>query len=236
MVNSPMTMARVRNAPLSSATRRFGRMTATMIREPAGAQALGGLGQAPDVDRPQAGVDRPVHVRERQDDVGGDEQDAAARCRCAVSGSGGWLNVLISPKTSTIGGMTNGSSVMNSTTGRSSGHPEPDPEGRRQHQRDADDDGDDADDERVDRGSRRTSRVWSGRSRRLERRLSDGLGAERLIEREAGSVAEQRQEEVRAPPIDEDDPPGERRGVRPSSLPPLGAALEAQVDEDRARP
>ena len=32
MVNSPMTMARVRKAPLSSATRRFGRMTWTMIR------------------------------------------------------------------------------------------------------------------------------------------------------------------------------------------------------------
>ena len=32
MVNSPTTMARVRNAPLSSATRRFGRITWRMIR------------------------------------------------------------------------------------------------------------------------------------------------------------------------------------------------------------
>ena len=38
-----------------------------------------------------------------------------------VSGSGGWLNVWISPKTRTIGGMTNGRSVMNSTTGRARG-------------------------------------------------------------------------------------------------------------------
>ena len=47
-------------------------------REPAGAQALGGLGQAPDVDRPQAGVDGPVHVRQRQHDVAGNEQERAA--------------------------------------------------------------------------------------------------------------------------------------------------------------
>ena len=38
-----------------------------------------------------------------------------------VSGSGRWLNVWISPKTRTIGGMTNGSSVMNSTNGRARG-------------------------------------------------------------------------------------------------------------------
>ena len=36
MVNSPMTMARVRNAPLSSATRRFGRMIRDMtVNQPA---------------------------------------------------------------------------------------------------------------------------------------------------------------------------------------------------------
>ena len=58
---------------------------------PAGAQALGRLGQAPDVDGPQARVDGAVHVRQRQHDVGRDEQDvlpmsvwsaaAAAGCR-----------------------------------------------------------------------------------------------------------------------------------------------------------
>src|SRR5438034_1957150 len=45
---------------------------------PAGTQALSRLGQAPDVRRLEAGVDRPVHVRERQDRVGRDEQDVAA--------------------------------------------------------------------------------------------------------------------------------------------------------------
>ena len=78
IVNSPMTMARLRNAPDSRATRRFGRMIRNEDREPAGAQALGGLGEGPDVDRPQPGVDRPVHVRQRQDDVGEDQQGAAA--------------------------------------------------------------------------------------------------------------------------------------------------------------
>ena len=38
-----------------------------------------------------------------------------------MNGSGGWLNVLIKPKTSTIGGTTNGRSVMNSTNGRARG-------------------------------------------------------------------------------------------------------------------
>ena len=38
-----------------------------------------------------------------------------------VNGSGGWLYVLISPNTRTIGGMTNGRSVMNSTNGRARG-------------------------------------------------------------------------------------------------------------------
>ena len=38
-----------------------------------------------------------------------------------VNGSGGWLNVRIRPNTSTIGGMTNGRSVMNSTNGRARG-------------------------------------------------------------------------------------------------------------------
>ena len=45
--------------------------------EPAGAQALGRLRQGLDVDRPQAGVDRPVHVRERQDHV---RRTRAGRC------------------------------------------------------------------------------------------------------------------------------------------------------------
>ena len=78
MVNSPTTMARVRNAPLRSATRRFGRITCSDDPRPAGAQALGRLGQAPDVGGLEAGVDRPVHVRERQDGVGRDQQDVAA--------------------------------------------------------------------------------------------------------------------------------------------------------------
>ena len=90
IVNSPMTMARVRNAPLSRATRRFGRMIRTMIREPAGAEALRRLGQAPDVHRPQARVDRPVHVRERQDDVAEHEQRVLPMS-VWVNGSGGWL-------------------------------------------------------------------------------------------------------------------------------------------------
>ena len=38
-----------------------------------------------------------------------------------MNGSGGWLNVLIRPNTRTIGGMTNGRSVMNSTNGRARG-------------------------------------------------------------------------------------------------------------------
>ena len=59
-------------------------------REPAGAEALGRLGQAADVDRPQARVDRPVHVRQRQDDIGADQQDVAADVG-VVSGSGGRL-------------------------------------------------------------------------------------------------------------------------------------------------
>ena len=69
MVNSPMTMARVRKAPHRIATRRFGRMIDHEDRNGPGAEALGGLGQRPDVDRPEAGVDRAVHVRQRQDDV-----------------------------------------------------------------------------------------------------------------------------------------------------------------------
>ena len=38
-----------------------------------------------------------------------------------VNGSGGWLYVLIRPNTRTIGGTTNGRSVMNSTNGRARG-------------------------------------------------------------------------------------------------------------------
>ena len=120
-MNSPTTMASVRNAPLSSATRRFGRIDLQDDPRPAGAQALGRLGQAPDVDRLETGVDRPVHVREGQDHVGRDEQDVAAHVGVRSAAAAAWLNVEIRPKTRMIGGMTNGRSVMNSTTGRARG-------------------------------------------------------------------------------------------------------------------
>ena len=78
MVNSPMTIARVRNAPLSSATRRLGKITRKRIVPQPGAQALGRLGQGAHVDRAQAGVHRPVHVGQRQHHVGGHQQDVGA--------------------------------------------------------------------------------------------------------------------------------------------------------------
>ena len=74
IVNSPMTMAKVRKAPLSTATRTFGKITRKRIGAPAGAEALGGLGQRAHVDRAQAGVHRAVHVRERQGDVAEHQQ------------------------------------------------------------------------------------------------------------------------------------------------------------------
>ena len=88
--------------------------------QPAGAQALGRLGQAPDVGRLQARVDRAVHVRERQHGVGRHEQDVAADVGVGQRHDF-WLNVWIRPKTRMIGGMTNGRSVMNSTNGRARG-------------------------------------------------------------------------------------------------------------------
>ena len=59
-------------------------------REPAGAHALGGLSQRPDVDRAQARVDGPEHVRERQHDIAEREQHVLPMS-VWVSGSGGRL-------------------------------------------------------------------------------------------------------------------------------------------------
>ena len=87
IVYSPMTMASVRNAPDRSDVAQVREDHPPEDPRPARAEALGGLGQRPDVDRREAGVDRPVHVREGQHDVGADEQDVAAEVRLRSAGS-----------------------------------------------------------------------------------------------------------------------------------------------------
>ena len=78
MVNSPMTMAKVRKAPERTATSTFGRITrAMMVIQPA-PRRLRGLGQGGDVDGAQAGVDGAVHVGEREHGVAGEEQEVGA--------------------------------------------------------------------------------------------------------------------------------------------------------------
>ena len=57
MVNSPMTMARVRKAPRQQGHPDVRQDDPDDDPWPAGAEALGRLGQRADVDRPQAGVD-----------------------------------------------------------------------------------------------------------------------------------------------------------------------------------
>ena len=80
IVNSPITIASVRNAPASAATRMFGRITRHERRPPARAEALRRLGQRVHVDRAEARVEREVDVREREDHVGADEETGPA-CR-----------------------------------------------------------------------------------------------------------------------------------------------------------
>ncbi len=79
MVNSPMTMARVRKAPLSSATRRLGRMTCEQDPDPAGAEALRPP-RSGSARRSRAGPCRPrgTCTGSDSDDVAGDQQGVAA--------------------------------------------------------------------------------------------------------------------------------------------------------------
>ena len=74
IVNSPITIASVRKAPLSAATRMFGRITRVERRPPARAEALRRLRQRVHVDRAEAGVEREEDVGEGEDHVGGDEE------------------------------------------------------------------------------------------------------------------------------------------------------------------
>ncbi len=114
----------------------------------------------------------------------------------AVSWSGRLEYVRIRPKTRMTGGMTNGMSVTNSTTGRRRGHLQPDPVGGRDDDQEADDDRDHADDERVEE---------SARELRVGEDLAVGQedvrpGPDRVEER-----PDQRQDEVQGAE-DEDEP------------------------------
>src|SRR3954471_15348213 len=120
MVNSPMTMASVRKAPDSRATRTFGRMTKTMLRgQPAPRLWAASVNERMSMDWRPVSIARYMYGNDRT--TYAKHSSALLPMSVYVNGSGGWLNVLINPKTSTIGGTTNGSSVMNSTNGRALG-------------------------------------------------------------------------------------------------------------------
>ena len=82
MVNSPMTMAKVRKAPDSTATRMLGKITRTRIVSCVGAEDVGGLGQRLHVDGAQAGVDGAIHVGQGQRDIAEGQQDVGADGAC----------------------------------------------------------------------------------------------------------------------------------------------------------
>ena len=86
IVNSPMTIASVRNAPLRQGDSQVRQDHLDQDPRPSGAEALGRLGQASDVDGLEPGVHRAVHVRERQDDVRRGEKDVAAHVRRRQAG------------------------------------------------------------------------------------------------------------------------------------------------------
>ena len=79
MVNSPMTMAKVRKAPERTATSTFGRMTRTMIVSQPAPRLCAASVSVRDVDGAQPGVDGAVHVGQRQRRVAEDEQEVGAR-------------------------------------------------------------------------------------------------------------------------------------------------------------
>ncbi len=73
-MNSPITIASVRKAPLSAAIRMFGQDHAREGRPPGRSEVARRLGQRVHVDRAEARVEREVDVREGEDHVGADEE------------------------------------------------------------------------------------------------------------------------------------------------------------------
>ena len=91
-VNSPMTMAKVRKAPRQERDAEVRQDDPDDDREPAGAEALRGLGQRPDVDRPQARCRRRgTCTGSDRIDVADDEQRRCCRCRCRSAAAAGVL-------------------------------------------------------------------------------------------------------------------------------------------------
>src|SRR5688572_22613169 len=170
--------------------------------QPAGAEALGGLGQALDVHRPQARVDRPVHVRERQHDVTEDEERrapdvgvgerqrrAAERADEAEHEDDRWDDE-----------RQEGDEL---DVRSSAGQAEPDPERGRDQQPDADDDRDEPDDEGIAQAREELRVREDRRVRRPGRHRS----------KREGERPDERQEEV-GDADDEDGPPREsQRGL-----------------------
>src|SRR5512146_1360756 len=120
IVYSPMTMARVRNAPDRSDTRRFGRITRHSVRNhPAPRLCDASVNERTSLERRPTSTARYMY--------GSDSTVYPATSRTLlprselVSGRGGPLKPRMSPNTRTIGGITNGRSVMNSTSRRSCG-------------------------------------------------------------------------------------------------------------------
>jgi len=186
MVNSPTTMASVRKAPLRMATRRLG-----------GPEALRRLGQALHVHRSETGVDRPVHVRERQHDVCAHEQCGAADAR--VRERQGRLAVGADEAEHQDDRWHDERQQRDELDdGSCPWKAQADPERGWDQDRDADNDRDEPDDERV---------AERGKEQRVVEDLGVG-GAERPVPQREGERSEQRQEEIQAA-RDEDEPPGE---------------------------
>ena len=212
MVNSPTTMARVRKAPRQQGDADVRQDDLDDDPRPAGSEALCRFGQRADVDRLEAGVDRPVHVRERQDDIGERQQGAAADV--GVGERQRRMAERADQAEDEHDRRDDERQERDELDERARPrHPQPDPEGGRQQETDAHDDRDDADDERIGKvapeagvGGAQDVAVELERGRRA-------AGTERIAERE-DERPEQRHEEVQEADEEDDPPPSARQPHR----------------------
>ena len=147
-MNSPMTIASVRNAPLSRATRRFGRITATRIRgQPAPRLWAASVRLRTSIGRRPVSTARYMYGNDRTT-YAADEQDVAAHVRGGQRERGRAVG-LEEPEHEHDRRDDERQQRDELDERPGARHPQPDPERGRHQQRDADDDRDDADEERV---------------------------------------------------------------------------------------
>ena len=152
MVNSPITMAKVRKAPLSTAVRTLGRMTLKRIRgQPAPRVSAASVSVRTSMAR-KPGIDRPIHVGQCQGHIAEGQQQIGAALIGRERDPGGTVvdpDIAEDEHDGRDHQRQQGDELDHGAQAR---QPQLHPIGRRHHQQHADDDGRDRQHRRVAEG------------------------------------------------------------------------------------